>query len=170
MSVVSCMSGMMVKKHPALEIWCREDGAVLLPSSGPHRRKGEWTYGCTNSHGYKIVGHQKKIYAVHRLIAETFLFKESDGLTVDHINRDRSDNRLSNLRYATLKTQNDNRKSVIDAPDYGCRKCEDVNAYRRGKYHKNKIVRAKAIARASEYYYRRVADGWRLTRHGWEKA
>jgi hypothetical protein len=42
------------------------------------------------------VGKPKKIY-VHRLIAETFLGKST--MTVDHINNNRSDNRLLNLRY-----------------------------------------------------------------------
>lgn len=170
MSVVSCLTGMMVKKHPTLDIWCRDDGAVLLPSKGPHRKKGDWTYGCTNSHGYKIVGYNRKYYGVHRLIAEAFLDNPEGKPTVDHINRIKDDNRLVNLRFATVKEQADNRQFVIDAPDYGARKCEDYNAYRNGLYAMNEEYREKAKRRSHDYYHRKVSEGWRLTRHGWERA
>lgn len=170
MAVISCLTGAMVKKHPTLDIWCRDDGAVLLPSSGPHRKKGEWTYGCNTNWGYKVVGYCHKQYFVHNLVLETFYEKPAGTVTCDHINRKRDDNRLCNLRWADKKTQADNRQYVIDAPDYGCRSCDDVNAYRRGKYAQNETVRTKAIKRAQDYYRRRVADGWRLTHHGWVRA
>lgn len=169
MAVVSCLTGKMVKKHPTLDIWCRDDGAVLLPSKGPNRKNGEWTFGCKRKDGYMVVGYCHKQYRVHNLILETFRVKPSPDMTCDHINRIRHDNRLANLRYADKKVQNDNRQFVMDAPDYGCRKCDDNNAYRRGKYAKNETVREKAKQRSNAYYHKRVAEGWRLTRHGWER-
>lgn len=36
---------------------------------------------------------------VHRLVASTFLGERPDGLVVDHIDRDKSNNRVDNLRY-----------------------------------------------------------------------
>lgn len=36
---------------------------------------------------------------VHQVVAETFLTKSNADFVVDHINSDRKDNRLSNLRY-----------------------------------------------------------------------
>ena len=44
-------------------------------------------------------------FHVHRLVAETFLQKVEDKEEVDHINRNRSDNRLCNLRWANRKEQ-----------------------------------------------------------------
>jgi len=38
---------------------------------------------------------------VHSLVADAFLFKPNEKCEVDHLNRDRTDARLSNLRWAT---------------------------------------------------------------------
>lgn len=45
-------------------------------------------------------GHSK---LVHRLVAETFIKNDDNKPQVDHINRDRKDNRVSNLRWVTCK-------------------------------------------------------------------
>lgn len=45
---------------------------------------------------------------VHRLVAYAFLDNPENKPTVDHINRDRSDNRLSNLRWASASEQQEN--------------------------------------------------------------
>lgn len=46
---------------------------------------------------------------VHRLVAEAFIGSRPEDKTVDHINRVRDDNRVENLRYATVTEQNNNR-------------------------------------------------------------
>lgn len=46
----------------------------------------------------------------HRIIAELFILNPDNKPTVDHINRDRSDNRPCNLRWATRAEQAENTK------------------------------------------------------------
>ena len=47
--------------------------------------------------------------ALHRLVYEAFCGRIPEGCTIDHINQDKSDNRLSNLRAITPSEQNLNR-------------------------------------------------------------
>jgi len=51
------------------------------------------------------MGVSKKI---HRLVGEAFIPKIEGKDTLDHINRDKLDNRVSNLRWATRSEQNIN--------------------------------------------------------------
>jgi hypothetical protein len=62
-----------------------------------------------STHGYLRVGLSKdgktKWFSVSRLVALTFLEPIVGKPTVDHINRDKTDNRLENLRWASSTEQ-----------------------------------------------------------------
>jgi hypothetical protein len=57
--------------------------------------------GTTNSSGYKQVILNKKSFMVHRIIYEMFKGKIPDKLQIDHIDRNKINNSLDNLRLCT---------------------------------------------------------------------
>lgn len=70
-------------------------------------------FGTVDSTGYLMVTLRKdgtrKTISVHRLVAKTFIPNPDGKPTVDHINRVTTDNRVDNLRWATMSEQADNR-------------------------------------------------------------
>jgi hypothetical protein len=73
-----------------------------------------------NTQGYKIVDIQvekkNRTIAVHRLVAETFLgerHKQDSNLQVDHIDRDKVNNNLKNLRWVTRSENIKNRNKIL---------------------------------------------------------
>lgn len=65
-----------------------------------------------NGDGYFQIGLNKdshrKRYRTHRLVAQTFIPNPNSKPEVDHINTKRDDNRIENLRWATLKENQNN--------------------------------------------------------------
>lgn len=74
----------------------------------------------TINHGYKYLcldpkeGRNEKRLRIsfHRLIAKAFLGERPDGLVVDHIDRNRTNNNVNNLRYVTQ------RENIINGSHY----------------------------------------------------
>ena len=100
------------------EVKCFRDGHIerLLKGSNQFGKKGDWIV-CKpkpDKKGYLQVEIDKKKYYVHRVIGFCFLGLDLDDplLTIDHIYHDRSDNRVSQLRIATMQQQNFNSKNT----------------------------------------------------------
>lgn len=64
-----------------------------------------------NSDGYPHLLLKGKDYKIHRLVAETFIPNPDNKPCVDHINTDRSNNRVENLRWCTQKENCNNQIS-----------------------------------------------------------
>jgi hypothetical protein len=87
--------------HPLLDIKCSSLGRIEFLN-------GHRSYGAMKSSGYRNIGIQGKTYYVSRLIAETFIENPENKRTVDHIDRNRSNNKIENLRWFTYSEQNYN--------------------------------------------------------------
>ena len=94
--------------HPG--ILCCSDGSVFVRRK---KRGVAWTRGFKHTKdGHMAVGYNGGLHYVHRLIAEAFLPNPEDKAEVDHINRNPSDNRVENLRWATHLENMRNRADV----------------------------------------------------------
>ena len=96
--------------------------------------------GIVDKDGY-IVVHIGKNYRLHRLIAEAFIPNPHNLPVVDHINRKRSDNRVSNLRWSSIKDNANNTVPKL-ARLITVRRCNDKKEYTK---QLNRLTRKKKL-------------------------
>ena len=90
-----------------------------------------------DSHGYKRLnlynnGKKRTAQMIHRLVAEAFFDNPDNKRCVDHIDRNKLNNHISNLRYATT-SQNAMNKSIQSnntSGIVGVYFCKDKNKWR----------------------------------------
>lgn len=96
--------------------------------------------------GYFMVGIpvRKVTRPVHRIVAETFIEKpEGYGkVEVDHINRNRQDNRVENLRWVTHKENMSN--------------ISKYTKYTTKTYYRD--ITAKDLSTGKEYFFKKISD------------
>jgi hypothetical protein len=86
-----------------------------ISNLGNCRKKGKVINGSIQNRGYKYFQVQREGKRInklfHHLVAEAFIGKRPDGLVIDHIDQDKLNNKVDNLRYVTQKinTQNQTR-------------------------------------------------------------
>lgn len=90
-----------------------------------------------NGNGYKKIGLSKegKVYQryIHRLVAQHFVASDVNCNEVDHINRDKSDNRADNLRWVN---RGENSKNM-------CR--ENRKGYKLNQLSKEQIIEIQQL-------------------------
>ncbi len=119
---------------------------IYVPESGNFYKDGE-IVGCLNKAGYFSIKVKRKTYLAHRL---AWIYMRGDiptGFDIDHINMQRSDNRIFNLRLAT-RSQN------------------MQNAYKAQSNNKTKLRGVSFDARSNRYRARIKYQGKQIT-IGW---
>lgn len=81
--------------------------AWITANGGKRKHEGFWLKMSKNGSGYLTVGlmknNKRRTVKVHRLVAETFLKQEEGKKLVDHIDRNRINNHVTNLRWVDAK-------------------------------------------------------------------
>lgn len=83
------------------EIFEYNDGKLFWKVSFGSRALVGSEAGYDSLIGYRVVGFQKRKFYCHRIIWEMLVGTIPDKILVDHINGDKKDNRICNLRLAT---------------------------------------------------------------------
>jgi HNH endonuclease/AP2 domain len=77
-----------------------------------NQKSGKRRKGFLHPKGYVMYGIEKKAYLAHRL-AWLYVYGEMPSLYIDHINRVKNDNRISNLRLVNHAENGQNRNVSI---------------------------------------------------------
>lgn len=101
----------MIKWNEEYEVYVSDDGHVY------NKDMKEYNFILDECGYFKLRTHrggQILSKFVHILVYETFIGKKQHKLVIDHINRDRTDNRLSNLRCVESYVNNLNRSDTTE--------------------------------------------------------
>lgn len=83
-----------------------DDGKIFNKKTG---RELKGTYKTNEYHTVMLmIDKQSKIFLVHRLIAQAFIDNPNNYPIVDHINQNKYDNRIENLRWVDYSTNSQN--------------------------------------------------------------
>ena len=94
------------------EIYVSRDGTVYNANTG-HTYKP--TLGSTGYYSISLqtVGYKNghTVVCIHKLVMDVFNPAPSEGLVIDHIDNDKSNNHIDNLKWVTAEENSNNRKS-----------------------------------------------------------
>ena len=100
----------------------------LVSRNDPHIGWTEWYKPKPETSGYARIRHKGTNYPVHVLVCGAFHGSRPEGHTPDHIDRDRGNNAASNLRWASKREQQLNRKRPRPQCNAQRFEVKDVNA------------------------------------------
>lgn len=83
--------------------------------------------GCTDKHGYRRIVYRNKVYKCHRLAWSLHNNYVESFPQIDHVNGNRSDNRIENLRISSPRENSLNRKCHREGRLPGCHEVKTKN-------------------------------------------
>ena len=89
--------------YPDGRVWTKNEKGKFMKSNINKKTGYSYVILCHNG--------KQKTYRIHRLVAEHYIPNLDNKPFVDHINRDRGDNRIENLRWAT-KSENERNRTI----------------------------------------------------------
>ena len=129
-----------------------------------HRRKGTFNKLSKNAGGYLVWNCYRQgleiITYVHHAVALAFLPNPEGHPTIDHKNRDKTDNRVENLRWASYSLQCSNRDCYSASGFKG--------VYKRGKKYDAYITINKKKVNLGSYSTAEQASAAHLARYALE--
>ena len=127
----------------------REDGKLFNIKTGEE-------YIPSINHGYYKIKYKGKCMLLHRLIAELFIPNPENKPCIDHINHNTLDNRVENLRWVTVKENNDNKTKQLPK---GIRRqdIEDKHEYNRLRLNDYRARNREKVNEYSRNYKRKLA-------------
>ena len=104
----------------------------------------EYVHPTTSRSGYFQVSvpERKDLKLVHRIVAETFIDNPKGYNEIDHINHNRLDNRVENLRWCTHKENMSN--------------ISKYTKYTKKTYYRD--ITAKDLSTGKEYFFKKISD------------
>ena len=116
-----------MKQSIALTLLRYDNGALFWKTQTRPYQDLKKEAGYLEKDGYRRVMFAGKAYPIHRVIWTMFYGEIPKGKFIDHLNGERADNRIENLRVAT-KSQNElNKKSTKGF--FHCKKTGKFKAY-----------------------------------------
>lgn len=102
---------MAIEKEEICKTFRYEDGLLYWKIKPSNCVKVGDVAGKSRRNGYRLVGFGKERHPAHRIIWVMHFGEIPEFMEIDHINHDRSDNRLENLRLVSRSDNSKNRSS-----------------------------------------------------------
>ena len=132
-----------------------------------YSKKGKPLKYSINPHGYCIVNlynnHRRKGYAVHTLVAITFISNPENKLTVNHIDGDKQNNNVNNLEWATSLEQSYHARHILGYDNFSINNGMAKKVYGYDKKTKELKYTFDCVSDAARYFTKN--KNFKIMRH-----